>query len=76
MGAMAREVGRVPVSGLRLPGQWSDARRLGVAALRWWGNAADLIDAESTSRLHAAFEQLPVVFAEPSPCSRMEISSR
>lgn len=67
MGAMAREVGRVPVSGLRLPGQWSDARRLGVAALRWSGNAADLIDAESTSRLHAAFEQLPVVFAGAQP---------
>jgi aminoglycoside phosphotransferase (APT) family kinase protein len=67
MGAMARDVGRVPVSGLRLPRQWSDARRLGAAARRWSGNAADVIDAESTSRLQAAFEQLPVVFAGAQP---------
>lgn len=67
MGALANDIDRVPISGLRLSTTWADAVRLDVAARRWLVKAADVLGSKATSTLNELLEQLPVVFAGVEP---------
>jgi len=67
MGLLARDISRVPISGLRLSTMWSDASRLEVAARRWLDRATDALKPNLISRVNGILERLPGLFAGVEP---------
>ena len=67
MGALARDISRVPIRGLRLSRTWADRARLEAAARRWLAGASDVLEPAALASIEPLLDALPPAFASADP---------